>query len=294
MLPSDLAYVLITPSWNEGEMIERTIRSVLAQTVRPLRWVIVDDGSRDGTGTLVAKYAAQESFIQYIRVPQHDGHDFGSKVRAFQCGYRSLDGVEFGFIGNLDADVTLPANYFESILEEFAKDSSLGLAGGVILERYQGTYIEQPIAVNSVAGAVQLFRKVCFEDIDGYRPLVLGGVDALAEIMSRMKGWNVRTFRQLKVHHHRRVAGRKGAILNSRLWQGRMNQRLGYHPLFQIVRCASKFRTKPLFLGGLFMLLGFMGSYIMGRKVEVPREAARFLRSEQMSRLKGLFSSRDL
>jgi glycosyltransferase involved in cell wall biosynthesis len=283
------AYVLITPARNEGAHIEKTIKSVVSQTVPPEKWVVVNDGSSDHTAEIVNQYAAKHHFIKLVNVSRPGQRNFGSKVHAFNYGYEYLRNVDFGFLGNLDADVEFGEDYFEKLLENFYANPHLGITGGIILEYDGNEFIEQNTRLNSVAGAVQLFRYRCYEQIGGYMPLELGGIDAVAEIMARKHGWKVQTFPELKVLHHRRVAAIKGKILQARFRQGVMNYSLGYHPLFQLIRCLFRIKDKPCCLGSLMMLLGYCWASFLRYKKAVPDDFVQYLRSEQKSKLSSFF-----
>src|SRR5437588_4972131 len=116
------SYVLITPAWNEAQFIELTIKSVVAQTVRPLKWVIVSDGSTDGTDEIVNKYAAEHLWIELVRMPKRQERHFAGKVNAFNAGYARVADLEYDIIGNLDGDVSFAADYFDFLLRKFAEN----------------------------------------------------------------------------------------------------------------------------------------------------------------------------
>ena len=241
------SYVLITPARNEEAHIEETIRSVIEQTVLPLEWVIVSDGSTDRTDEIVESYVSKVDFIKFVKASNEQIRNFGSKVNAFRAGYSKLETQDYGYIGNLDADVTFEKNYFECLLNEFEKNSKLGLGGGIIAELVDGVYKKQKISSNSVAGAVQLFRRKCYEDIGGYISLKLGGIDSAAEIMVRTKGWQVQTFPEYEVLHHRRVGTVGRNLYRSMFQKGQINYSLGYHPIFQIAIALYHIKSKPYF-----------------------------------------------
>ena len=224
---------------NEEAYIEKTIKAVIAQTVRPQRWIIVNDGSCDRTADIAGQYASQHGFIHLVNVTRRGERNFGAKALAFRTGQNCLRDTDYTFIGNLDADVEFEITYFERLLQAFHDDLGLGLAGGTILEYNGRKFIRQNSSLGSVAGSIQFFRRRCFEEIGGYVPLELGGIDTVAEVMSRKHGWKVQAFPELKVKHHRRVAVTQGTILPARFRQGLMNHTLGYHPFFQFLRPIS-------------------------------------------------------
>lgn len=277
------SYVLITPARNEEAYIEETIKSIIAQTIRPLEWIIVSDGSTDKTDEIVESYTSRFNFIKLVKAENQEKRNFGSKVNAFRAGYEKLEIQDYGFIGNLDADVTFDKNYFECLFNKFEKNPKLGLAGGIIAVLVDGKYEKQINSLNSVAGAVQLFRRTCYEDIGGYIPLKSGGIDSAAEIMARMKGWQVQTFPEYLVLHHRRVGSSNQ--YRSMFKKGIVNYSLGYHPIFQIVSAIFRMKAKPYITGSMCILLGYFWAMICRHKRPISDELVKFLRSEQLQRI---------
>jgi biofilm PGA synthesis N-glycosyltransferase PgaC len=281
----DVGYVLITPARNEESNISKTIQAVLAQSILPRQWVIVSDGSIDATEAIVEKYVAAVPFIKLLRREGNREREFGSKVEAFRIGYQAIADVTHEFVGNLDADVSFPADYFEQLLHHFRQDKQLGICGGLIVELIEGKFVAQKMSLNSVAGAVQMFRRECYEDIGGYVGIKGGGIDAAAEITARMHGWKVRTFSDLPVWHHRRVVTGSSSIVGARFRQGASNYQLGYHPLFHLASCLSRMGERPYVLGSASMLCGYLWSILKRPQRVLPPEVQRYLQKEQISRL---------
>lgn len=288
----NVPYVLITPAHNEEEYIERTIKSVISQTILPSRWVIVSDGSTDGTDDIVAKYAAKHDFIQLVRIDREPTRNFGSAISAINTGYERLKGIKYDFVGNLDADVVLQANYYEAILAKFQANPQLGLAGGIICERSWDNFHEEFAAADSVPGPVQMFRRTCYEQIGGHPRIGMGGYDTVAEIKARMYGWQVRTFPEIRLLHLRSCGTAKSNILWARYRQGKLEYRLRYHPLFEIAKCFSRIRQKPYLFGSLFRLSGYCYSFLWREQPVVSEDVVRYLRCEQLGKLKSLFRRR--
>jgi poly-beta-1,6-N-acetyl-D-glucosamine synthase len=282
------SYALITPANNEEYNIEKTIQAVISQTVLPRKWVIVSDGSTDGTDNIVKKYAKQYTLIEFIRISDHDETSFGSKARAINIGYQRLEGVEYDFIGNLDADITFAPDYYQRVLMKFEENvyDRLGIAGGMIAELWNGRFTVLDYNVNSVAGAIQMFRKRCYEEIGGYRPLKLGGIDALAEILSRMRGWEVKSFKDIIAYHHRRIGTTRGSLTRSRFRYGLKDYSIGTHPMFMFLKCVHRFKEKPFIAGGILMLCGYFMAWIRRDPKAVSEEIAQFVRREQIDRMK--------
>ncbi len=186
-------YVLITPARNEMQFIELTIKSMVAQTLPPLKWVIVSDGSTDGTDEIVRKYAADCPWIELIRMPERRERHFAGKVHAFNAGRDLVKDLDFDIVGNLDADVSFEENHFEFLITKMTEDPQLGVAGAPFREgSYQYDY--RFTNIENVWGGCQLFRRQCFESIGGYLPLKGGCIDHVAVLSARMKGWRTRTF----------------------------------------------------------------------------------------------------
>ncbi len=281
------SYVLITPAYNEESYIEKTIQSVVSQTILPKKWIIVSDGSTDNTDDIINKYAKQYFFIEFIRITRHGEYSFGSKARAINTGYQKLQDVDCDFIGILDADITFAPDYYKRIMMKLNDHiyTNLGIAGGMIAELQNQKFTILKYNTNSVAGAVQMFRKQCFEEIGGYRPLKFGGIDALAEVMSRMQGWEVKSFSDIIAYHHRRIGATKGSLAKSKFRYGLKDYSLGYDPLFMFLKCIHRFKEKPYFLAGMLMLCGYCWAWIRREPKGVSSKIEKFVRKEQISRM---------
>jgi biofilm PGA synthesis N-glycosyltransferase PgaC len=280
-------YVCITPARNEELCIEKTIRSVISQTILPTKWVIVSDGSKDRTDNIVRKYEIDNEFIRLVRRESGARRNFSSKAHAFQTGFQHLTENRYKFIVNIDADVSLEPNYFKCILEKFRDNPKLGIAGGLLFEHCDGKWIPWKTSTSwSVGGAVQMFRRQCFEDIGGYLPLKKGGIDAIAEVMARMRGWQVKSFKDIQIFHHKRTGTKNEHILKARVKQGIMEYSHGYHPFFELMKCFYRIDERPYVLGSVFRLWGYVFAFSRGDQPAVPVNVIDFLRKEQMQRLR--------
>jgi glycosyltransferase involved in cell wall biosynthesis len=197
------SYVLVTAARNEEAYIENTIRSVIAQTILPEKWVIVSDGSTDHTDKIVKRYAMTHGFIFFMRKSADQERNYGNKARAFKLGYEQAINFEHDFVGNLDADVSFASTYYESVMSKFDINGRLGVAGGTRFDLRNGQFRKIHPAQNSAGGPTQFFRRQCYQEIGGYLPLKFGGLDTVAETMARMSGWEVETFPDLEVFHYR-------------------------------------------------------------------------------------------
>lgn len=279
------AYALVTPARNEQAYIAKTILSVIAQNVKPVKWVIVSDGSTDQTDSIVEKYAADHGFIRLLKREGDPRRNFGSQVRAIQAGCRLLQGVPYDFFGNLDADISFGPDYYEKVLAKFRENPKLGLAGGFVHEEVDWQFQSRKFnSESSVPHAVQLFRRKCYEDTGGYVPLKYGGPDWHAEVMARMKGWEVRSFPEIKVFHHRRTLGADG-VLSGGYRQGLMDYSLGSLALFEIVKCLIRVSHRPFLIYAACRFAGYAAACLKREQRTVSREFVNYLRSEQRERL---------
>ena len=283
-------YVLITPARNEEAFIEKTIQSMILQTVLPAKWVIVDDGSTDSTASIVGHYLARYDWIEMIKMPQHRDHNFAAKVAAFNAGVKLVKGMDYSFIGNLDADISLPPSYYEDIISEFERDPRLGIAGGIVYSKIWNGFTADDTAPDSVAGAVQLFRKECFDQVGGYSTLENGGIDAAAEIIARMNDWKVRKFREKIVYQHRRSGSARKWRLVAWYKQGVRFHSLGYSTAFYLFRTVYRLKIdRPFLISGALSLCGFLSARVRKCPVSLPPKAVSYLRSEQARKLRDRF-----
>lgn len=279
-------YVLVTAARNEEAYIERTIKSVLDQTVRPLKYVVVDDGSTDRTDEIGQRYAAEHDFIEYLHLSSNTERDFACQVYGQHAGVECLKDLEYDFVGMLDADISFEPDYYERLLKEFQQNPRLGLAGGQLYDLNQGKWHQQKVNLSlNVSGPVQMFRRQCFEDIGGYIPMAKGGQDAVAEVMTRQHGWEVATFPDLKVLHYRPTGTEGLSVFSARFRDGSSDYLMGYHPLFETAKCLQRFFEKPYLIGGMSRLSGYCWSWLRGEERTVSREYIKYLRREQIQRI---------
>ena len=287
-----LSYVLITPARNEEAFIEKTIRSMIQQTVLPMKWVIVNDGSTDGTGAVVKRYLPEHSWIEMVEIPQRQDRSFAKKVHSFNAGFERVRGLEYEVIGNVDADISFDKDHVEFLLNKFKEDSTLGVAGTVFRE--EGGYSSESDSFEGhthVSGQCQLFRRQCFREIDGYVPHKAGGIDWIAVTTARMRGWKTRSFREKWFFHHRHLGTAERGALASGFSYGEKGYYLGGHPVWEIFRVAYRMTKKPYLIGGLVLGLGYVWAFLCQVKRPVSDELMRFHRKEQMEKLKRILKS---
>ena len=280
-----LQYALITPARNEAAYVGNTIEAVLSQYQRPVKWIIVDDGSTDETAHIVHRYAARYDFIALVSTDGDRTRNFGSKAAAITVGLQRLSHTPHDLIGNLDADIIIRPDYYANVIAEFERDARLGISGGVIYEPNGDRFITHDTTWDSVGGAVQLFRKECFQQIGGYPQLESGGIDAAAEITARMHGWLVRKVANNGVYEQRRTGYASGHPLRASYREGVHYHKLGYSTIFYFLRCAYRIADAPVVAGSLMGLLGFLSAKVRREPISLPSEVVSYLRSEQTAKI---------
>jgi glycosyltransferase involved in cell wall biosynthesis len=285
-------YVLITAARNEEKFIEGTIRSVVSQTHLPERWVIVDDGSTDRTPEIAASYVRAYPWIELVRRPQRKDRNFAGKVQAFNDGLARVQPLDVELIGNLDADVSFGFDHFEFLLERFAEDPLLGVAGTAYTQDGGWDSTRDSFEGQTcVHGACQLFRKECFQEISGYQPSPAGGIDWIAVTTARLKGWKTWNYREKRFHHHRIMGTAERSEVGAMFDYGKKDYFLGGSPIWELFRAGYRMSKSPVLFGGIALLLGYCTAAWQRVERPVSPELIRFHRREQMAKLRLILGS---
>ena len=286
MKDNRLQYLVITPARNEEAFLELTIQSMVKQTVHPVRWLIVSDGSTDRTDEIAARYAAQYDWIELYRTPERKTRDFGGKARCINTSYARIKHLPHDVIVSLDADITFDPGYFEFLLGKLDEDPRLGLVGTPFSEDGV-TYDYRFSSADHVSGACQVFRRECFESIGGYVESKGGGIDVIAVLTSRMKGWRTHTFVEKTCEHHRPMGSanhRLKITVNYKL--GQRQYCLGFHPLWQLFRSVYQTTRKPYVTAGAALFVGYFWAMLRRVPRPISPELVAFQQRDQMRRLR--------
>ncbi|HEV2318107.1 MAG TPA: glycosyltransferase family 2 protein [Verrucomicrobiae bacterium] len=284
-------YVLISPARNEAAFIQKTLDSMVAQTLLPERWVIVDDGSTDRTAEIAESYIKRHSWIELVRRPKHENHNFAGKVHAFNAGLERVRSLKFDVIGNLDADLSFEPDYLAFLMQKFAEDPKLGVAGTPFIENGYDSGKDSFEGQNHVPGGCQLFRRKCYQDIGGYVANQAGGIDWMAVTTARMKGWKTRSFAEKRFHHYRPLGTAQRNKLKASFSYGEKDYYLGNSPLWQLFRVGYRMARPPYVVEGAALLSGFCWAALCRTKRPISPELMRFHRDEQMQKLKVICGS---
>jgi glycosyltransferase involved in cell wall biosynthesis len=279
-------YVIVTPVRDEEEHLEATIASVSAQTIRPVEWVIVDDGSTDRTGEIIDRYAAQSPWIRAVHRPNRGFRQSGGGVvEAFNAGYDSLQCDTWDFIVKLDGDLSFSTDYFQRCFDYFNELPRLGIGGGEIYHNLGGELRLEANPKFHIRGATKIYRRSCWEDIGG---LWLGpGWDTIDEVKANMLGWKTYSFEGLRLVHHR-FTGSADGLVRDCVKHGIVCYVCGYHPLFCVASCLYRFVRKPYIIGSFAILFGFLKGHFTHMPRVNDKQLIRYVRAQQLRRLFGL------
>jgi poly-beta-1,6-N-acetyl-D-glucosamine synthase len=276
-------YVIISPVRDEEKYIEKTISSMLAQTVKPVEWIIVDDGSRDSTGVIIDGYASQ---YKWIRVMHRHDRGFrkagGGVIEAFYEGYRSLKSDEWEFLVKLDGDLSFESTYFERCFHSFRRNPKLGIGGGTIYNLVNDHEEIEKTPLFHVRGATKIYRKQCWTEINGL--IVAPGWDTVDELKANMIGWQTHTFPDLKVVQLKFTGAAEGR-LRDLVKGGTAAHISGYHPLFMLARSILRVFSKPYVVGGIALLYGYIVAYFKAIPRIQDKKMIQYLRQQQLRRL---------
>lgn len=275
-------YVIISPVRDEEKFICFTLKSVLCQSIMPVEWIIVNDGSQDNTGKIIEEYSKQVSWIHVIhRKNRGFRKSGGGVIEAFYDGYYLIK-EEWDYLVKLDGDLSFNKDYFEECFERFDENKKLGIGGGDVYNIIDNVAVLEKNPLFHVRGATKIYRKECWDGIGGL--IQAPGWDTMDEVKANMLGWESRTFPELHILHHRVTGAADGAWRNL-VKNGEANYISGYHPLFMIVKCLNRLVRKPYLIGSVALLYGFVRGYVLGIPQVNDKPLIHYLRKQQINRL---------
>ena len=284
MQKNNINYVIISPVRDEELYIEKTILSVISQTIQPAKWIIVNDGSVDKTPVIVQKYSSKHKWIYLLNKENRGYAEPGRGVmEAFYVGYNHIKNIEdHEYIVKLDGDLEFQANYFESLFKEFEKNSKLGIASGVCMIERKGAWEREKHPEYHVRGPSKVYKKACWKDIGGL--IRRKGWDTIDEMKALSLGWETKSFRNLPIIHYKPTGYNTGAYKWA-IMGGKSDYYCGYHPLFIIAKGVKRIFQRPYIIGGLLIIYGYFNEYIKNGERIKDDDLIKFIQKQQINRL---------
>ena len=169
---------------------------------------------------------------------------FRGKVIAFNAGFERL-----GSLSMMRLEASMPTSPLTRIIFRFCfrrwRKIFLGLVGTPFKEGANPTYDYRFVSIEHVSGACQLSRRECFAEIGGYTPIKGGGIDYVAVVTARMKGWKTRTYTEKAASIIAESDMRKMALLSAKFKMGAKDYNLGNHPAWEVFRTFYQMTKKP-------------------------------------------------
>ena len=282
-------YLLISPCRDEAEYLRRTLDSVAAQSVPPALWVVVDDGSTDGTPDILKEYSGRLPYLRLVRRNDRGRREVGPGViEAFYAGLETVRVEDFDYLCKLDMDLDLPVRYFELLMQRMESDPRVGTTSGKpwFVHPQSGTLVPEVCGDEMSVGMTKFYRLACFKEIGGFvRQVMWDGIDCHR---ARMLGWIAES---LGSEHVRFVHLRPQGASQKGIWTGRLRAGFGQYfmgtsPLYYIAAASHRLPIHPVLIGSVAMLWGYLRSWLKGLPRYDDLEFRRFLRSYQHSCLR--------
>ena len=266
-------YVVISPVKDEELFVEQTLQSMVRQTVKPVQWVIVDDGSSDTTPDIIERYRIKHSFIQVVHRPRGEKRQPGSAViQAFNCGYAVAKKVSHDFVVKLDCDLSFESDYFARLLMHFQENPKLGIASGIYFEKSGDVWKEIKMPWYHAAGAAKMVRVACFESINGF--IARRSWDTVDEIKAISYSWQTAHFPELKMKHLKPEGIGIGQLPTAAM-HGEIYYLTGGGILFFMFKVLNRMGSRPFIAGGFFMLWGYLRALLQRQdRLVTNKEAA--------------------
>ena len=275
-------YLVVSPCRNEAAYMRHTLDSMVAQTLRPALWLIVDDGSTDGSREILDEYAEAHDWIRIVHAPDRGYRAVGpGVVDAFYAGLETVSPADYTYLGKLDLDLDLPPRYFEILISRMEEDPGIGTCSGKPYIRRGGALVSEKKSDDMSVGMTKIWRVACFEEIGGLVREVMW--DAIDCHKARQLGWKAISWDEpdLRFEHLRPMGSSQTSIYTGKRRHGFGQYFMGTDPLYFVATAVYRSLEPPYILGGLSMLLGYFGAWLRGdRRLDDP-ELIAFIRAYQ-------------
>ncbi len=259
------SYVIISPCRNEEKYMRQTLDTVVNQTVKPTKWVIVDDGSTDQTPAILKEYADQYDFIEILTRENRGHRSVGPGViEAFYEGYNQIKIDDYAYICKLDLDLNLPDTYFQFLMTQMDKEPRLGTYSGkpYFYPENSTELVPEVCGDESSVGATKFYRTQCFKDIGGFvRQVMWDGIDSHR---CRTLGWISRSDDkdEIRYIHLRPMGSSQNNIITGRIRHGYGQYFMGSSFIYLLASVVYRLNKKPYVIGALATLWGYVKSAI--------------------------------
>ena len=285
-----MKYTIITPVKNEASYIRFTLESVTNQSLMPLEWIIVDDGSTDETLLILREFERKHDWIKVIEnKTKHEKRSGGAKiVRAFYVGYQEITNQDYEFIVKLDGDLKLSSNYFQDVANAFKSDPKIGICGGYILNKIGNKLIEEIKKDYHVRGALKAIRKKCFEEIGGFKEI--WNWDGLDLMEAFRLGWKSKVI-DVPVIHYKPTSSAYNSI-KFQFKCGWYAYKLRNNITLTLFRSARVINKKPYFFSAILYLSGYFYSYLKNEDAIINKELGDYTNNFHINRIKKIIKKK--
>lgn len=288
---SSRLYIVVTPAKDEEEDLPGLIDSMAKQTFTPVLWVIVDDGSTDNTPKIIEEAQKDHNWIQTIRLKE-GRRDIGPHY-AYVCqqgfdfaiNYCESEGINYNYVGLIDADLILDEAYFEKVMKEFEKNPNLGIASGEVWNRTNGQLVRSKQRYDLPSGGCRLWSKECFKDTGGY--LLTYAPDSISNVKAKLRGWDTRAFEEYRVVSTRALGSAEGYWREYKGF-GEYNYYVGSDLTFAILKGLRYALSRPYYIG-IAYLYGYLSCLLQRKERIDDKEIIEYYRNSRKQEVKNYY-----
>lgn len=280
-----MKYVIITPVWNEIQYFRETILSVCSQSLLPVKWVIVDDESNDGTSELIIEHAKKHLFIEHHRLVNYKKNikSIGGRSGTLMNYARNYIPSDVDYVIKIDADISFGSNFFVKFFEEFDNNPKLGIASGHLI---QDGLPEKIVDYEGNRGATRIYRSSCFTELESY--YCSRGEDQMDTYKAQYLGWETKTF-DIYFDHLKPETSRNGDV-SSHYETGCYKGKIPYIFLFFILSTLRSVFMKPMFIGSLYQCIGYINTRYLKKDRPFDESVCDYIRKKQQRKLINIFN----
>lgn len=280
---ANLRHVVVTPSRDESVFLPQLVDSMVKQSITPSEWIIVSHNSDKSSSDYFEEICEKHEWITIRSIEDTSQRKRGEQIAKLVNQGLSSSTLDWDFFSKIDADMVLPEDYFEKIFTNFDASPQLGIASGSCYLIEGRRKIVEFVSPDHSRGGLKTYRRQCFEEIGGIREK--NGWDGIDNALAQMNGWKTCCFSNIEVHHQRRTGSYYGLIRGC-FETGKFAHSMRYYPPFILARSVHRMLRKPIVIGGISMLAGYLANSLTSKSTFDEVEVIEFLRNKQKNRLK--------